>query len=157
MGKFKCLMLIMKLKWLFEVVNFLVHFLFLPPFDWNPLNKHIYYTTIPCLRSIEASWSSCNALHWPEDWFDLISGALNVVPDRTTNEDLKKNPALLLSSSMQIHMNYLWIRKVGFSFVILKMHVHTHSMLKVNSRKLALGCYADSFFRTAVLMRGLGW
>lgn len=80
-----------------------------------------------------------------------------MVPDRTTNEDLKKNPALLLSSSMQIHMNYLWIRKVGFSFVILKMHVHTHSMLKVNSRKLALGCYADSFFRTAVLMRGLGW
>ena len=48
-----------------------------------------------------------------------------MVPDRTTNEDLKKNPALLLSSSMQIHMNYLWIRKVGFSFVILKMHVHT--------------------------------
>ena len=147
-------MFVMKL---FEVQNFQVHFLFLPPFDWNPLNKHIYYTTIPCLRSIEASWSSCNALHWPEDWFDLISGALNVVPDRTTNEDLKKNPALLLSSSMQILMNYLWIRKVGFSFVILKMHVHTHSMLKVNSRKLALGCYADSFFRTAVLMRGLGW
>ena len=50
---------------------------------------------------------------------------------------------------MQIHKNYLWIRKVGYSLVILKMHVH--SVLKVNSRKLALGSYADLFFKTAVL------
>ena len=57
---------------------------------WLKPSEQTYTTSIPCLRSIEASWSSCNALHWPEDWFDLISGALNVVPDRTTNEDLKK-------------------------------------------------------------------
>ena len=52
---------------------------------------------------------------------------------------------------MQIHKNYLWIRKVGFSFVILKMHVVHSGVLKVNSRKLALGSYADLFFKTAVL------
>ena len=66
-----------------------------------------------CLRSIEASWSSCNALHWPEDWFDLISGALNVVPWCCwLEEDTNANSSKLrfdFSELLQPEKWYCWM------------------------------------------------